>query len=103
MQEEPKKGWKETVLYISLLSLMCEGVKFGLFFKIEPCTSQVWEQNITVKENIFWEVEQFEADQCYLDRSAYASLAALFCYLVLAISLVPSILRPDYTHTVTRQ
>jgi len=94
---------KEMILYLSLLSFMCEGVKFGLFFNTEPCSSQLWEQNNTVGEYMVGAIERFEADQCFFDRSAYASLGAFACYLFLIIYLTAALVNPDYTHRIIRQ
>lgn len=94
---------KEMILCLSLLTFLCEGLTFGLFFNIEPCTSQFWEQNNTVRYSMVEVVERFEADQCYMDRSTYVSLGALVCYLILIISLTASLVLPDYTHQIVRE
>lgn len=101
--ETSKNRLKETILYLSILSFVCEGVKLGLFFSTEPCSSQLWEQNSTVGTNMVGAIERFEADQCYMDRSTYSSLSALACYLFLIICLIASQVKPDYTHQIIRQ
>jgi len=93
---------KEVIICLSLLPFLCEGVKFGLFFNTEPCTSQLWEQKNTVGDSMVEWVDQFEADQCYMDRSTYASLGAIVCYLLLIICLTVSLVMPDYTHQLIR-
>ena len=47
-------------------------------------------------------VERYEADQCRLGRSAHISLFAFFCYLIVSLYLTASLVKPDYTHQVSR-
>jgi len=48
-------------------------------------------------------VDQFEADQCYMDRSTYVSLGSFVCYLFLILCLTVSLVMPDYTHQLVRE
>jgi len=103
-RDKSKDIRKERILYLSLLPFLCEGVKFGLFFNIDPCTYEIWEQdnNIIGNNQMVEVIELFEADNCYMGRSTYFSLLAFLCYLLLITFLTAAIVKPDYTHQVVR-
>lgn len=72
----------------TIFALVCEGVKYGIFLNITPCSSaQYWEKNVATSA----EVMNQRADDCTMSRGAYFSLVSIVLYFIATISLAWSI------------
>ncbi len=73
---------------MSIVTFTIEGVKIGLMFLSPACV-----------EDDFWEREDedfvstyYKADQCYVGRGCYMSIAATFFYFCVVLHLILSFL-----------
>lgn len=89
-KEKKRSDW---IMGLSIICFACEGIKLGLFFDIEPCTSEdIWrltEGNIT---------RYHSAEQCFFQRGSYLSLSAILCYMIPLILLFSHLVCPTHAH-----
>ena len=68
----------------TVFTLICEGVKYGVFLNIVPCSSnQYWEKY----EERSLEIINESANDCMMSRGAYINLVCILFYIMATVSL----------------
>lgn len=83
---------------LSLLAFICEGLKIALVFMSSPCTSDDFWERLEEDEVITFH----SADQCWLSRGAFMSVASAVVYFLVVIYCFIAIVFKDYSHKEQR-
>lgn len=83
---ESEKTTTLIILYMTILSFICEGVKIGLMFVSPPCVAaDFWERND--KDS----TSKHKADQCFIGRGCYMSIVATIFYFCAIVHIIVSL------------
>lgn len=73
---------------------ICEGLKIGLMFLSAPCVAEEFWEDVDPDE-----VSTFHsADQCWMGRGCYMSIASVTIYFSVMVYVVLAIMFHDYSH-----
>mmetsp|Transcript_48914 Transcript_48914/g.72692 ORF Transcript_48914/g.72692 Transcript_48914/m.72692 type:complete len:385 (+) Transcript_48914:435-1589(+) len=87
----------ELLLNSTGAAIVCEGLKFIMFFNIIPCNKEIWPQQEQQHEQQLLSTENYfhHAQSCSVDRGCYASIFACLCYLVSMILMLRFSVKPQ--------
>lgn len=86
---------KGVLLQAILMAFLCEGIKFGCFFRVGPCSLDSW-MGLTIMGSEEATSSSGEEGLCTMARGSYASLACFISYFATAAFLFGFMVHPKF-------